>query len=196
MHDALKKKKIQKGILTVAVILLVASLICVILMSSGTYAKYITSGNASDNARVASFNVNAEEGKNNLSILLNEEDGTDSDDYTLTLTNDSEVAAKCTVTVTITEDNVDANEVFDWSDNILSLKLYPTDENGNKKEDEVVTGEMEGEKAVFTDVAIFDVGSSSQQFILEFSYPRDEVTAEEIKATFEFTVSADFEQID
>ncbi len=196
MQNALKKEKIQKGILTAAVILLVVSLVLVILMSTGTYAKYKTEGSGSDNARVASFNVNAEAGEEtDLSILLDEDDGqNDTADYHVTLTNNSEVAARCAITVDITDNAVDEYGLGEGGN--LQISLYGTS-NGAKDYNKVVSGVVsaDGTSITFTDAAVFETGESTQEVFIEFKYP-DSEEIERVEGAYTFTVSADFEQID
>lgn len=79
-------------------------LLCLTLFSihltSGLYARYVTKSDGNDSARVASFNVDASWGEENVTIVANLQDN---GSYTFTIKNDSEVDVKYDLVLTFSE---------------------------------------------------------------------------------------------
>ena len=88
-----------------------AALICLVLISthmmSGLYAKYTSRGTGSDSARVAAFDVNVTGTPDAVAVSCTES-GIANGTYTLTVENQSEVAVRYTLMVTVTGDGAAA----------------------------------------------------------------------------------------
>lgn len=89
-----RRRPMQVGDVVVRVALLLLCLVMVsAYMTSGLLARYTTSAQASDTARVAKFDVQVT-GNNNVTVTA---DSAADNTYTLTITNASEVAVRYTV---------------------------------------------------------------------------------------------------
>jgi len=106
----MQEKNSSKRILSAVMCRLSAVMLLLTLVSfhviSGTVAKYVTgSGTVSDNAQVASFSVEALGDDGNVSSLSLEYGSANaSKSYKITITNNSEVAVRYTVSITFTSD--------------------------------------------------------------------------------------------
>lgn len=160
---------------------LVAVLLCLVLLvthlSSKLYAKYTSRASGSDSARVAVWNVDASSNESGLVINCADASAVDqvmTDAYGLTVTNDSEVAVSYDLIVVFNQ--ALADEITLTLDN----NAIPDTTTDNKT-------------FVFSNVGQLGVGSTSKDHTLTFSVTYNDIDED---YSYDFQVTADFEQID
>lgn len=89
-------------------------------LTSGLYARYVVTATGSDSARVAKFDVT---GSGSEAVTVDCKDSDNTGEYCITVTSNSEVAVRYTITVTFTEP-ISATD--------LTVTLDKSTLNGNK----------------------------------------------------------------
>lgn len=105
----MNERRVRTGSVMIGVACVLFSLVLIsIAMMSGLYAKYMSRGNGGDDARVAKFSVSAslddgddDSSENDITVDLSADAA--NGNYTVTVTNDSEVAVEYTIAVTISD---------------------------------------------------------------------------------------------
>ncbi len=135
-----------------ACILLCLTLISV-HMTSGLYARYVSRDSGEDSARVASFDVEAKWGDNDVSISATQEDN---GSYNFTITNNSEVDVKYDLVLTF-------EEAFP-----KYLKVSIKEENAELAVDGTVD-EENGKVVSFANLGMLDSNGDSANYELTFT---------------------------
>ena len=178
-------RKIGLGgiLLRAALILLCLVLLTVHLMGS-LYARYISRGEGSDNARVAEFDVDVafdDGGELQKSVTATMAYNTETQTYEIVVTNRSEVAISYDIYVrNITVDN--------GSGEGITLKL---DDGATKAFDSEV---------VFMDAGAMAPGNASKShnlnFMVDWSEFLENFTGESVSVTITFDILVDVKQVD
>ena len=161
-----------------AIILLFLTLLSVHL-TSGLYARYVTTTNASDGARVAKFQVSGSVGENVTVDCQNTNNG----EFALTVNNASEVSVEYAVDVIFTE-------------------AIPTDELKVTVDGATGIWSADRKTVSFVQVGTLDANAGSQNHslkftVLDWSYVTyDAVNAVSAQKELDFTVKFTVEQID
>ncbi len=207
MKKTKSTNKTLKAIYITAATLFVLVVIAVFLQGN-LFAKYSTSAQSSDSARVAAFEVNATSDltEDQLEIIIDNSESPDTASFGLTLSNDSEVATSCDVTIAIkpsTDESLLDDDVQNGfnADHGFSATLfeaeYDTTDGYTKKANAtgiVGTVPTDGDGMSVTFPAVyFAAGESRQNFVVEFEYVDPE---EFVIGTYTFTATADFNQVD
>ncbi len=150
--------------------LLLCLLIVSMYMTGGLLAKYHATGSGKDSARVAKFDVNVTGAGADLGIVCGVKPETDG--YTLTVENDSEVAVRYTITVVIVPDD------GEFSAEAISCTVS-----------DGAAGELPvGPDATKTHMLTFKV--------VDWAEVTKNMTGKEGELSFSFTVTVDVAQID
>ncbi len=206
MKKTKSTNKTLKAIYITAATLFVLVVIAVFLQGN-LFAKYSTSAQSSDSARVAAFEVNATSDltEDQLEIIIDDSSSDDTASFGLTLSNDSEVATECDVTIAITpaeEESLLEDDVQNGfnAKHGFTAKLFEAEKDAlgaytkKNSEDEGISGEVATDGMSVTFPAVyFAAGESSQDFVVEFEYVDPE---EFVIGTYSFTATADFNQVD
>ena len=162
-------------LLRAALILLCLILLCIHLMGN-LYAKYATSGDGADDARVAKFDVTVIGAPEDL-VVTCVQAGDQEATYTINVTNESEVAVKYDVFI-----------------------VYKTPVDGVLPNIDTKAGTVQDGGWYFTDVGTLPVGTSSADHNLTFTVNWANFTApatgSSVYKEFSFTATIYIEQID
>ena len=101
MHTAKRNRLSSGGFMLRAAAVIFCLVLVSTYMMSGLYARYISSGRGDDTARVAKFDVKAQ-GGSDVTISVSDTEA-DTGAYTLTVTNDSEVAVRYDIVITLNQ---------------------------------------------------------------------------------------------
>lgn len=163
-------------LLRAALILLCLIMLCIHLMG-GLFAKYSTSGKGNDSARVAKFEVEVD-GDPGLVDIVCTQTPNQSGTYTITVTNQSEVAVEYDMTVT-------CSKAVDGVSATIDGKAGTRVDALNTK---------------FSDVGVLPVGTSSEEHTLTFNVNWSDFTADftgdEASDSFTFFVTVHVVQVD
>ena len=154
-------------------------LFCLVIIStymmSGMYARYRAADDATDQARVATFSVDADWGDDFTIDATKTAEGT----YTISLTNHSEVAVRCDLVLTLDENVLNA----------LDIAL-----DGN-------AGTRVGNTVTFQNIHSFDPDDTSSSHTLEFTvsdlgFFMQDATEQAYSKSFSFDAKVTCTQID
>lgn len=165
------KNRSKRGIMMDVAVLIVCLAIATSCLASGVFAKFTARTESAAGSRTAAFTVDASLNASQYSVDL--ADSSTTGEYVLTMSNDSETAVNCTVTVTFNE------PVGDF----LTAKMKDR------------TADTDGTVYTFANIMTLEAGEDALETLSLIVDPA-RYAARQTSAAFDFTVKVTFTQID